>query len=120
MSKRPEVATVQITHSEARAVMLRWLRDSKIFVAKNVKADGKPRTWRVHPKAGRDLILGTGASAPSNPMMLKVFDFGLAAPQALGLGLFLKPDPALNAWRTFNVGTATYLRRGNEAYTIQG
>lgn len=123
MSKdRSKVVPTVITRAQAREVMRQWLGDTRNrqFVAVNVKADGKPREWRVNPKAGRELIKGVGIPAPTNPDHFKVFDMRTAQGVDPDTKRFCKPDPALNAWRTFNVGTATYLRRGNEAYTIQG
>lgn len=121
MSKdRSNVVATPISRLQARAIMAQWLGDkhNRQFVAKNIKADGTEREWRVNPKAGRALIKGTGIIAPTNPDHFKVFDMRTAQGIDPVTKRFCKPDPTLNAWRTFNVGTATYLRRGNEAYTI--
>ena len=123
MSKdRSNVVPQVINRMQARAIMAQWLGDkrNRQFVAKNIKADGQEREWRVNPKAGRELIKGVGIAAPTNPDHFKVFDMRTAQGIDPVTKRFCKPDPTLNAWRTFNVGTATYLRRGNEAYTIQG
>jgi len=122
MSKdRSNVQPTVISRLQAREIMRQWLSVSgnigPQFVAKNITAKGE-REWRIHPKAGRALIKGTGIPAPTNPDHFKVFDMRSAQGVDPVTKRFCKPDPTFNAWRTFNVGTATYLRRGNEAYTI--
>lgn len=122
MSKdRSNVIATQIDRTAARAIMAEWLGDARNrqFVAKNVTKKG-PRRWRINPKAGRDHIKGTGIITPTNPNHFKVYDLGTAQGVDPDTKRFCKPDPALNAWRTFDLSTATYLRRGNEAYEIVG
>lgn len=120
MSKdRSNVVPVAITREAAREVMKRWLASGKapMFVAQNVTKKG-PRTWRIHAQAGRDFIKGTGIVYPQNPDHFKVYDLGTAQGIDPKTKRFCKPDPTINAWRTFDLSTATLLRRGNEAYTI--
>lgn len=121
MAKRELPAPLTISREAARVIFAQWLSErgnvAPSFVAKNVTKKGE-RNWRIHPKAGRAHIKGTGIITPSNPDHFKVYDLGTAQGIDPTTKRFCKPDPTINAWRTFDVGTCTYLRRGNEAYEI--
>jgi hypothetical protein len=111
-----QVAPVEISTSEARDIVVKWLRENKQFAAINTKVDGSKRKWSINPKAGRAFLMGTGQAQVTNPDHVKAFDM-LACQNRDAKGRFL--PMAGNGWRTLNTATLTMLKRGAEVYTVK-
>lgn len=111
------IIPTEITATEARDIVKKWLSENKQFAAINTKVDGSKRKWSINPKAGRAFLMGTGQAQVTNPDHVKAFDM-LACQNRDAKGRFMPMSG--NGWRTLNTATLTMLKRGTEQYTVKG
>lgn len=101
--------------ADLAAVLKKALQETRVFSATNVLLNGDKRKWLIHPKAGRNLIKGTGT--PINPSlnMVRVYDMGKAIDRTAN-GRFAANG--VNAWRTLRLDTLSQVRVNGVTYTI--